>query len=58
MEGELHEPENDVVVEKTSFTIDKNSVLTVKTENENFELGANNEKKFKVSNAAEILEIK
>ncbi len=58
VEGELHEPENDVVVEKTSFTIDKNSVLTVKTENENFELGANNEKKFKVSNAAEILEIK
>ncbi len=58
VEGELHEPENDVVVEKTSFKIDKNSVLTVKTENENFELGANNEKKFKVSNAAEILEIK
>lgn len=58
VEGELHEPENDEVVEKTSFTIDKNSVLTVKTENENFELGANKEKKFKVSNAAEILEIK
>ncbi|WP_144284022.1 hypothetical protein [Chryseobacterium echinoideorum] len=58
VEGESDEPENNETPEKTSFTIDKNSILTVKTTNKNFENGINKEKKYKITDLGKIVEVK
>lgn len=58
VEGELYEPENNVTPEKTSFTIDKNSIVKVKTLNKNFENGMNEEKKYQISDVGNIVEVK
>lgn len=58
VEGELYEPENNSISEKTSFIIDKNSILNVNTINKNFENGINVEKKYKISDTGNIVEVK
>ncbi|MCD0478912.1 hypothetical protein LPB90_10615 [Chryseobacterium sp. LC2016-29] len=58
VEGELYEPESNNAPEKTNFTIDKNSILTVKISNKNFEIGIDEEKKYQISNTGKIIEIK
>lgn len=58
VEGEAYEPDNDKIREKTSFTIDKNSIITVKTSNRNFEKGKDDTKKYKVLSDGLIVELK
>lgn len=57
VEGEAYEPDNDKIREKTSFTIDKNSIITVRTSNRNFEKGKDDTKKYKVLSSGLIIEL-
>lgn len=54
VDGESYEPENNKTIEQTSFTIDKNSILRVKTINKDFEKGTNVEKKYQISDKGNI----
>lgn len=58
VEGKSYEPENNKTIEQTSFTIDKNSILRVKTINKDFEKGSNEEKKYQISDKGNLIEVK
>ncbi|MCJ7934539.1 MAG: hypothetical protein MUW56_13140 [Chryseobacterium sp.] len=57
VEGELYEPENNKSPETTSFSINSESVLTVKTINKDFQ-GKNVEKRYTITDQGKIIENK
>ena len=58
VEGELFEPESKQDAEKTNFRIDKNSILTVRTINKNFEKNKIEEKRYLLTDFGKIIETK
>ncbi|OEK09898.1 hypothetical protein A8C32_09825 [Flavivirga aquatica] len=57
-EGEWYEPENIDNLESTSFEIDKDYIIKVKTENVNGDLGVNQTKRYEITKEGKIVEIK
>lgn len=57
VEGELYEPEGNNIPEVTSFSINKESVITVKTINKDFQ-GISEEKKYTITDQGETIESK
>lgn len=57
VEGELYEPEGNNIPEVTSFSINKESVITVKTTNKDFQ-GISEEKKYTITDQGKTIESK
>ena len=57
VEGEAYEPDGDGVIENTSFSIDKQSTLTVNTKNKDFIKAKNELIKYKLSNKGELIKL-